>query len=260
MKSATDWLADAAPAWFSINSVNKEALIGRARVPKTPWVTGGLHLRIFGDPTPRVREEVPGTDLPARCPDRHIQSDETFCLGLRYIDVISARAAAQWWEQLRQFLACQGVAERTRRWPPGHALDHGDAGRHHERALALATEAGVEDEYAAARLNEPSWLTDPGLHLFDRQGKPINGRAVCPRGCRHRARGRSVQILRTDCTKRSLLVELALTERLRRKALAEYWEHVFNEGTHCCRTMRFCPLGEHEDRSKTTGERDHERY
>jgi hypothetical protein len=253
VKSATRYLADAAPAWFSVDAVDREALIGRARVTKTPWVTSGLHLRIFGDPKPKVREEVPGTDLPSRCPERHIQWDETFCLGLRYFDVRSAREAAQWWEQLRQFLACQGVAERTRIWPPGHAIDHGDAGKHHERALALAAEAGVEEEYAAARLDEPSWLTDPKLHLFDKKGKPINGRAVCPRGCRRRARGRQVQILRTDCSKRGLLVDLGFTERLRRKALAEYWQHVFNEGTRCCRTMRYCPLGEHEDRSKAAG-------
>ncbi len=251
MKSATHYLADAAPAWFSIEVVDNNALIGHARVPKTPWVKNGLHLRIFGDPKPRVSEKTPGTDLPARCPERHIQWDQTFCLGLRYIDVCSATEAAQWWEQLRQFLACQGVAERTRIWPPGHALDHGDAGRHHERALALAAEAGVEEEYAAARLDEPSWVTDSRLRLFDKKGHPINGRAICPRGCLHRARGRQVKILRVDCPKRKLLVELAFTERLRRVALAEYWKHVFNEGTLCCRSMRSCPLGEHEDRSKS---------
>ena len=251
MKSATRYLADAAPTWFSVEAVDSEALIGRARVPKSPWVANGLHLHIFGDPKPRVREEVPGTDLPARCPERHIQWDKTFCLGLRYIDVGSPRDASQWWEQLRQFLICQGVAERTRVWPPGQALDHGDAGEHHERALALAAEAGMEEEYAAARLNEESWLTDPKLRLFGKKGEPINGRSVCPRGCRGRARGRSVQILRKDCSKRRVVVDLAFTEWLRRKALADYWRHVFKEGTRCCRTMRACPLGEHEDKTQT---------
>jgi hypothetical protein len=253
LKSATRYLTDTAPVWFSIEAVDSEALIGRARVPKTPWVATGLHLRISGDPKPRVREEVPGTDLPARCPERHIQSDKMFCLGLRYIDVRSPGDASQWWEQLRQYLICQGVAERTRVWPPGQALDHGEAGEHHERALALAAEAGLEEEYAAARLDEESWLTDPKLRLFDKKGKPINGRSLCPRGCRRRARGRSVRTLRKDCSKRKLVVDLAFTERLRRKALAEYWQYVFKEGTRCCRTMRSCPLGEHEDRSKMAG-------
>ena len=248
MKSAILHLADTAPAWFSIEKSNRDSLVGHARVPKTPWARDGLHLHIFGRKVPRVREEAPGTDLPCRCPERHIQGDKTFCLGLRYLTVQSAEKARQWWGQLNQFLRCQGVAELTRVWPVKHALDHGDAGKHHERALSLAAEAGVEEEYASARLGERSWLTDPKLHLFDKKGRPINGRALCPRGCRRRARGRQVRTLRTDCDKRQLLVDLAYTEHLRRKVLDKYWKAVFASGEKCCRTMRGCPLAAYEDR------------
>ncbi|WP_420066765.1 E2 domain-containing protein [Sphingopyxis macrogoltabida] len=247
MTSAIRHLADHAPAWFTVDNVTKAVLVGSARVSRTPWANDGLRLRIFGDPKPRASEDAPGSSLPARCPERHIQSDKTFCLGLRYMDVHSQRDAEQWWEQLRQFLVCQGVAERTGVWPPSHALDHGDAGKYHEKALALAAEGGLEEEYASARLNEPSWLTDHRIRLFDKTGGPINGRALCPRGCMRCARGREVRILRVDCPKRKILVDLAYTERRRRKALAAYWEHVFCEGTRCCRTMRSCPLGQHED-------------
>lgn len=247
MKSAVGHLADSAPAWFSVGSLKADALVGRARVPKTRWDGDGILLRISGNPTPRVGEETPGTDLPARCPERHIQCDQTFCLGLNHVVVQSDEGAAQWWEQLRQFMACQGVAERTGRWPPGHALDHGNAGKHHERALSLASQAGVEEEYATARLDEPSWLTDPLLRFFDKKGSAINGRAVCPRGCRRRARGRMVRTLRTDCEKWDLLVDLAFAESQRRRALAAYWKSVIKDGTRCCRTMRGCPLGQHED-------------
>ena len=103
MKSAIRHLADNAPAWFIVNNVTSAELAGRACVPKTPWTEGGLSLRIFGDPKPRVSEDIPGTALPARCPERHIQWDKSFCLGLRYMDVRSQSDAAQWWEQLRQF-------------------------------------------------------------------------------------------------------------------------------------------------------------
>lgn len=197
-----------------------------------------------------MREEVPGTDLPRRCPERHIQGDKTFCLGLRYLTVQSAEKARQWWAQLNQFLICQGVAELTRVWPVKQALDHGHAGKHHERALAIAAEAGVEEEYASARLGDSSWLTDSKLHLFDSKGRPLNGRALCPRGCKRRARGRQVRTLRTDCDKRQLLVDLANAEHLRRKALDQYWQDVFASGEECCRTMRGCPLAAHEDRLK----------
>ena len=201
-----------------------------------------------------MREEVPGTDLPCRCPERHIQGDQTFCLGLRYLKVQSAAKARQWWVQLNQFLRCQGVAELTRVWPINQALDHGEAGEHHERALSLAAEAGLEEEYASARLGEPSWLTDPKLHLFDKEGRPINGRALCPRGCKRRARGRRVRTLRTDCDKRQILVDLAYTEHLRRNALDKYWRAVFASDEKCCRTMRGCPLAAHEDRLAGDGE------
>ncbi len=246
MRSALGWLGDAVPAWFSIEELGGQVLVGRARLPKAPW-GDGLHLRIFGDTKPKVCEMVPGTDLPARCPERHVQFDKTFCLGLRYLTVRSVSDAENWWTQLYQFILCQIVAERTRVWPPNHALDHGDAGEHHERALKLASEAGLEGEYAAARLGEPSWITDPKLHLYDRKGDPINGRAPCPRGCLRRARGRVVRTLRTDCDKRALVVQLSHAESKRRVALEEYWQHVIAEGVPCCRTMRDCRLAERED-------------
>lgn len=214
-----------------------------------------MELKIQGKTIPVVGESVPGTGLPARCPERHIQGDRTFCTGLHYISVNSRKDAAAWWRQLEQFIMCQGVASKTGRWPIHQALDHGDAGKHHERALALAADAGVEDEYAAARLGDPSWLTDPKLRLFDKKGLAINGRAVCPRRCRRTARGRSVPMLRTDCEhlskpgcyKRRLLVELAFEESRRREALAKYWRDVIASGGKCCRTMRGCPLAAHED-------------
>lgn len=255
MKSATIHLADTAPAWFSVETVNRGFLVGHARLPKTPWATTGLHLHIFGTTEPRVREEVPGIGLPSRCPERHIQGDKTFCLGLRYLPVQSAMDARNWWMQLHQFLQCQGVAELTRVWPVKQALDHGDAGQHHEKALSLATDAGVEEEYASARLGDPSWLTDPKLRLFDKKGVPINGRSICPRGCRRRARGRMVRTLRKDCDKRQSLVDMAFAEQQRRKALNRYWQQVFKDGEKCCRTMRGCPLALHEDRMKKGEER-----
>ena len=146
------------------------------------------------------------------------------------------------------FLDAKGSLNLTRVWPINQALDHGDAGEHHERAISLAAEAGLEEEYASARLGEPSWLTDPKLHLFDKKGQPINGRALCPLGCKRLARGRQVTTLRTDCDKRQLLVDLAYAEHQRRKALAKYWKAVFASGEKCCRTMRRCPLAAYEDR------------
>lgn len=255
MRPVIRWLGQTAPAWFTAVSETNDALVGLARVSKTPWAACGLELKIQGTNSPIAGEAFPGTALPARCPERHIQGDRTFCTGLRYISVKSRQDAAAWWRQLEQFIMCQGVANKTGRWPIHQALDHGDAGKHHERALALAVEAGMEDEYAAARLGDASWLTDPKLRLFDKKGLAINGRAVCPRRCRRTARGRSVPMLRTDCEhlskpgchKRQLLVELAFEESQRREKLAKYWRDVIASSEKCCRTMRGCPLAAYED-------------
>lgn len=247
MRAANSLLANTAPTWFTVEKTGHDFLVGRARLPKTPWAKGGLKLRIEGSSTPRVREEVPGTDLPTRCPERHIQGDQTFCLGLRLLAVQSDDLAGQWWRQLEQYLRCQGAAELTKVWPPGQALDHGEAGKHHERALGLAVRAGVDEEYALARLGERSWLTDRAIKLFDNKGRPINGHAPCPRGCQRRARGRLVPKLRKNCSRRATLVSLAFAELQRRKALDDYWQHVCGCGDKCCRTMRGCPLAAHED-------------
>lgn len=180
----------------------------------------------------------------------------TFCVGLHTLDVNSPDVARQWWTRLEQYLVCQGVAELTRVWPINQALDHGEAGEHHERALLLASEAGLEEEYASARLGETSWLTDLKLHLFDKNGLPINGRALCPLGCKRRARGRQVRTLRIDCDKRQSLVDLAYTEHIRRNALDKYWKTVFASGYKCCRTMRGCPLAAHEDQHEGNKKED----
>ena len=254
MISATSILAANAPSWFDIERRSRNELVGDAKVPRTPWANGGLRLSISGVSSPHVGEETPGTALPARCPERHIQEDLTFCVGLRRLEVDTADAAARWWEQLRQWLRCQGVAERTGLWPPAHALDHGDAGAHHERALEIASSIGLEDEYAAAWLGEPSWITDQSLRIFDPEGAAINERAPCPRGCR-RSASRNAPVLRRACRHRAQIAQLVWAEKLRRTALDEYWRHVRASGTNCCRTMLTCPLRDDGDDANAATER-----
>jgi hypothetical protein len=249
VSTACSLLVRAAPAWFETRRSTTVEIVGVARVPGTPWSTNGVELRISA-PGGRVEagETVPGTRLPARCPERHVQGDRTFCLGLRRPTIDTSEVAEVWWDQLRQYLRCQAIAVRTGVWPPAHALDHGEAGVHHERALALAEEAGLSEDYATAWLGEPSWITDPDLRIIDRRGDPINGRAPCPRGCRRRA-SRNAPVPRRKCPRRAQLAALVHAERLRREALEDYWRIVLADGTTCCRTMRACPIRDSEDRA-----------
>lgn len=238
---ASRFLEENCPSWFSIKTSSSLILTGTARVLGTLWETSGVELCIEGFSTLTVREAMPGTVLPARCPERHVQRDQTFCLGLHNLPVISNETAGQWWEQLRQYMCCQSVAERTGIWPPSHALDHGDAGRWHERALIVSRELGIEEEYAAAYLGEPSWITDPSLRFFDKKGNPINGRAPCPRGCRHKSR-RKWPVVRKDCKNRALILEIVSCEQKRRIDLEKYWQHARAIGETCCGRMKTCGL------------------
>lgn len=238
-------LAAACPGWFTVTRQSSSHFEGTANVADTVWAAEGVALYVSEFPTPVVNELVPGTKFPARCPERHVQGDRTFCLGLHHLTITDADIANQWWEQLRQFMMFQSVAELTGVWPPAHALDHGDAGKFHERALVIAAELGIEEEYAAARLDEPSWITDPNLRLLGKKGVWLNGRAPCPRSCRTRCMtfGRHRRMmLRRNCDHRALLLELVEAEHRRRIELDRYWDHVRAQGTVCCGRMRVCKL------------------
>lgn len=235
------FLEENCPAWFSIESSSPMILIGTARVSGTEWAASGVTLCIQGFSMLTVREQAPGTKFPARCSERHIQRDQTFCLGLRNLEVSSNETAIQWWEQLRQYICCQSTAEKTGIWPPSHALDHGAAGEWHERALVAARELGIEEEYTVAYLGEPSWITDRNLRFFDQKGNPINGRAPCPRGCTHKSR-RRWPIVRKDCKHRALILELVASEQKRKLHLEKYWQEARATGEPCCGKMKSCGL------------------
>lgn len=229
------------PPWFDVESTSDSEVVGAARPPGTVWAAGGVALRLRAEIRVVVSEAVPGARFPARCPERHIQADQTFCLGLAPVQPTSDELAGQFWEQLRQYLVCQHVAEETGVWPPLHALSHGAAGEHHQRALELAEALGCTEEYDRARLGEVSWITDRRIRIASKTGQPINGRMPCPLGCRYTRRS-SREIPLTQCRKRDQLAQLVFSEQERRRELADYWADAVSAGETCCGRMRNCGL------------------
>lgn len=236
-------LAVQAPAWFSVEpGANPTELVGVARPPETIWSDAGLPLRITPDDDRlAVSERVLGTHLPERCFERHIQNDHTFCLGLDATPVTSRHEADVWWAQLAQWLVLQSIAALTGRWPAANALDHGDAGEFHRAAVALAADLGIDEEYMRAHAGERSWISDPALHIADAEGRPLNGRLPCPRGCRTTGR-RPGPRLRRDCPHRQAIARLVAAEAHRRRELALFWAQARAGGRQCCGTMVDCPL------------------
>lgn len=234
-------LRERCPDWFIIARSAGGYLEGTAKVPGSPW-PAGIALSIRNSAKLRVYETIPGTAFPARCPERHIELDGNFCLGIDTVSVVDTTAADRWWEALRQYLLCQAVAERSRIWPDRFALDHGGAGEWHARALELASDLGIEDEYDRTHADEPSWISDPKARIVHRDGRPINARTPCPLGCRWQKRGRTISRLRADCDQREKVNALVLAERERRRELANYWSRMRKAGIECCGRMRDCEL------------------
>jgi len=233
LNSSRELLLSRRPDWFSLQETLPDRLVGLAVLKGWAW-PDGLELTIITETTPKVRETLPGTSLPLRCSERHIQFDQTFCLGYPAPKVSSDRDARTWWSALEWYLRCQSTAEQTRLWPAHHALDHGyEAGTYHAKALALATRLGLEEDYDRAHAGLSSWLTGFGLRRF---GWKKRGRAVPMATKTHRPRPHFRR------RNQQALLELMILERKRSKALAAFWRAAGTDGRNCCGTMAGCPL------------------
>lgn len=94
-----------------------------------------------------VVSEVTTQLLPVCCPERHINSDGTFCLyweddidlGITTID-----KATLWWQTLISFLLKQERAKKKREWPDKDAWAHGSAAEFQRSALSALDQIGVD--------------------------------------------------------------------------------------------------------------------
>lgn len=230
------------PAWFVVTDAGDKRATGTAGVEINALDSVSEHdLEIVCHrDAVRVRETKENAKLPGRCAERHIEFDGWFCLGLEAGSAIDNQEAGSiWWERLRRFLRLQRTATRNGIWPDQHALAHGDAGAHHQAAIAIAADLGLSEEYEAMVLSRPSRLS-AALPLIMRKADCYrNGRAACSCGCEP-LKGRPR--LRRNCSWLRAALPLLLEERLRQRKLTEFWRGERAKGTVCCRTMKTCPL------------------
>jgi Prokaryotic E2 domain/Cysteine-rich domain, C-terminal to E2 domain len=184
-----------------------------------------------------VRENG-GSLLPRHCPQRHINNDGSFCVGLRAGEgICDAITARQWWDKLQLFLICQETAHETGDWPRYAELSHGAAGEYQCRAEEVAEELGAIDRYRDALHNNAGCIATVARRIDPTTLRPRNGRAACVCGrVDHRGRVR----LRRKCWKAQFTCS-AVPEFQRRKALDEFWSS-FGQKAQCCGTMLHCPL------------------
>jgi hypothetical protein len=234
VSSAIDFIAGEAPAWAVIKKRRTSSLKFTAQ----PERDGGTKTRLYvlyaemnakGDVS--LRELMVGKLLPRFCPERHINSDSTFCLGLRAGSGIdSGEVAQKWWSKVWLFLSCQESAANTGRWPPHAQVSHGDAAEIQLAAEQLAETLGLRDEYANAVEFGSGRIAGDVVQFNAARNVLRNG----PVSCTCERAGMCV-----ECPNKSYECLIAL-EAKRRAAQEEFWR--VHQGEPCCRTMHDCPL------------------
>jgi len=219
MNAALGLIRSAYPANVEERSCLERALLFTfgLNLPDGDTITFDLRVEahVGGGITVRERQ---AKRLPAFCPERHINSDGTFCLG--YGDEVLASGprtlmeAQRWWETMGWFLRLQYLAEVTGQWK-ARAWPHGEAAKYQQEIESLMERLpravlGARESAAASR-------------------NPLI-RPQCP--C---LSGKSF-----DACHREDLLNLTTLERRRDAAERAYSASL--DGRSCCGTMRHCVL------------------
>lgn len=111
-------------------------------------------LSISGEAAELKIRERPPRQLPADCPERHINHDGTFCTNWARVEpvvVLDEESADVFWGRLIQYLRLQARAEKKRRWPSKRAWAHGAAAIHQKQAEDCADALGADFSRALKR-------------------------------------------------------------------------------------------------------------
>lgn len=201
-----------------------------------------------------VREDSPGSLLPAFCPDRHINADSSFCLGWgedNPTEIHNMEAARQWWSAVARFLAHQISANKRLVWP-GRENDraHGVAAQHQAVAEQLAVKFGpafvddLRDGELTVRLEKRR--RNPRLELY-RRGRLISraflnsmglkrDRFPCP--CNEVP---PVPIIHCSTHAEALAQFMAALYNWREEE-CNFLKDLAAKGGRCCGTLRECGL------------------
>lgn len=178
--------------------------------------------------------------LPAFCPQRHINADGSFCLGLSAGHAIPELTwFVSWWRKIEVFLTCQETAHETGWWPNSLQLSHGRAGVTEVEAERIAESLGLLDEYRSAVRDDRGIISEGLRKVRPHTSRLVNGRRPCICG-RQRGRYKRTTKLRRECQKDGDAC-LVFFEKKRREEEAEFWK-LFSSWKPCCRTMNECPL------------------
>lgn len=236
MNALAHLLTETTPPWARIMALDEACLRVEVAPPKLSGAPGDrFDLLIDTDaPEATVFEAVVGTRLPSTCPERHINYDGSFCLGLRRSAIISREQAETFWQTLRGYLLAQQFAERHGRWPPGRGLSHGyEAADCQIAAEQAAARCGLASDYAAALDHQAGWLAGPLPKVYPADSC---NHALAPEPDDSNKLG-----LMQGCMTCDAIAELFQHEWARRAADGAF-VRMARMARPCCGTMPNCPL------------------
>lgn len=179
------------------------------------WTSYRLRIQETYGGNLKVNEDPPQR-LPVFCPERHINSDATFCIGWGPSSPPNVRTiedARMWWQTLKGYLRLQDIASSTRRWPKACSWPHGKAA-----VFALERERLLQ-------MLPPQLANAVNLGFV-----PSNRRHPCPCGS-----GRRIK----QCHEKEIKKVIGLSDAIEREENA-YWHSVGDR--NCCGTMDGCRL------------------
>lgn len=252
--TALDLIAQTAPAFGGSTKLSDTLAILDLPVQLVDGRTIPYKLLLKQKGEEVTAQEETREHLPNFCPERHINSDGTFCLhyaGATSLKIVDEASAVAWLETVYKYLTLQERARAQRRWPNDDAWAHGEAARHQHAAMAAAAAINdrMADALAGGRLQLKHkrskgrpildmWID--GAHIysvweFDKRVINQKQRCFCGKsGLRVPKRLRRCE----DHANRAN--ELAFAIRDRKAAEDAYWKAM--QGKSCCGTCDSCPL------------------
>lgn len=238
MTSLTTLLVGSLPDWVILHDVCE----GRIRIEAAPRLLSGapgdrFNLVVETDyPSGTVRETVCGARLPCTCPERHINYDGSFCLGLDRPAIETEADVERFWNGLRAYLLAQQFAERNKRWPTGRGLSHGEAAYRQLDAEKAAERAGLSAVYNIAIEHREGWLAGDLPTVVEGSCESTHPDFPLPRDD-------GTIPIDPGCDTCQAVAELIAQEALRRASERNFVE-VARKLRPCCHTIPTCPLGD----------------
>lgn len=200
-----------------------------------------------------AREETPD-HLPTFCPERHINSDGTFCLNyspVQSLKIVDEGTARVWMETVYKFLKLQERARTQRSWPNENTWAHGGAAHYQVWAQAAANALGgkladaqsshqlsVRRRHSKGRAVLELLHHDECLYrVWEAKKKVVNQSRRCFCGTSGRRRPKKLRKCSDHSAQATKLV-IALYEWVREEK--SFWDAM--RGKKCCETCDECPL------------------